>query len=92
VAKGYGAGSPIFLASKYGLLDPKFFNSISPIERVLIDSEILNRLITSENEAQERASKKAKEKREHPGMERDEDPEDFWDAVERANKGLEDGE
>jgi hypothetical protein len=86
VAKGFGAGSPLFLASKYNFICDSFLDSLSPEEKILIDNQVLNDLIGAENDAQEKASKKAKEKSDHPGMERYEDPDEFWDEVERANK------
>jgi hypothetical protein len=70
VAKGFGAGSPILLANRYGLLDPHFFDSLHPIEKALIDNEILNRLIETDNEAIERQRKDSEDKRNLPGLER----------------------
>jgi hypothetical protein len=84
-AKAYGAGSPILLAHRYGLLSDSFFDGLNPYEKILGDHHILNCIIQADNEAQEKAMKKAKEKGDHPGMERYEDPEDFWDEVNEAN-------
>jgi hypothetical protein len=55
--------------------------------RIATDHHILNRLISEENEAHEKMRKKQKEQSEHPGMERDESIEDFWEEAERANGG-----
>lgn len=54
---------------------------------MLIDHAILNRVIAEENKAQEEAIKKRKEKSDHPGMERYNDIEDFWNEVEDASRG-----
>ena len=75
------------MAKEYGLLSESFFDGLLPEEKILADHHILNRLIQADNDAQEKAAQKAKENREHPGMERYEDPEDFWDEVEEAQKG-----
>jgi len=84
VAKACGAGSPLLLANKYGLLDKTFFKSLSPVEKVFIDHYILNRLIEAENEAQKKSLEKGKDRSQHPGMERYETEEDFWGEVEDA--------
>jgi hypothetical protein len=72
------------LARDYGLFRPDFI--LSAEEMVLADNYLLNELIKAENKAQEEAIQKRKEKDDHPGMERYEDPEDFWAEVDAANK------
>lgn len=74
----------MLLANEYGLFRPDF--TLSAEEMILADNHLLNELITAENEAQKESIKKAKEKKDHPGMERYDDPEDFWAEVEEANK------
>jgi len=66
------------------LIDPQFFESLSAEHKILIDHGLLNRIIESENEAQEKALKNAIERNEHPGMERYESDKDFWAEVEDA--------
>jgi hypothetical protein len=86
VAKGFGAGRPLRLALEYGFICDSFLESLTPEEKILIDNQILNDLIKQENDANEKASKEAKEKSEHPGMERYESEDDFWDEVAKAEK------
>jgi hypothetical protein len=88
VAKGFGAGSPLLLASEYGLIAKSFLDSLQPEEKIFIDHHLLNRLIEAENEAQDEAMEKGRQDCEHPGMEKYTDPDDFWAEAERANKGL----
>lgn len=71
------------LAIEYGLFKAEF--SLSAEEMILADNHLLNELIKAENEAQEKAMKRSKEKNEHPGMERFEDEDDFWAEAEDAN-------
>lgn len=85
MAKISGAGSPILLAKRYNLFPGLFAENPSGLDLLLIDHTILNRCIDEENKAQESAMKKDKDKRDHPGMER-EDIESFWDESERANR------
>ena len=54
---------------------------------LLADNFILNSVIKAENEAQEKSLKKRKDERDHPGMERFESVDDFWDEVEAATVG-----
>lgn len=68
IAKGFGAGSPILLANSYGLINPEYFNLLTPIEKILHDNHVLNRLIDGENEAYENQRKEAEEKRSMPGL------------------------
>lgn len=84
VAKGFGAGSPLLLANRYGLFRPDF--SLSPEEMILGDNHLLNELIKAENEAQKEAMKKSKEKRDHPGVERFGNEDEFWDESTDANE------
>ena len=74
----------MLLAKRYGLFKPEFTPSAE--EMILADNHLLNELIKAENAAQKEAMKKSKEKKDHPGMERYDDPEDFWAEVEEANK------
>lgn len=73
-------------ALDYGFISQQFFDSLLPEEKILADHYILNSLIQAENEAQKKALKKSDEDRKHPGMERFESLDDFWDEVEEANK------
>lgn len=84
LAKAYGAGSPILLANSYGLFRPDF--SLSAEEMILADNHLLNVLIKAEDKARKEAMKKSKDERDHPGMERYEDEEDFWAEVAEANE------
>ena len=88
IGRAFGK-TPLQQALEYGRVSQEFFDSLSPDRRILVDHHILNRLIQAENEAQEKAIQKAKEKRDHPGMEKYEDPEDFWESVRKANEGEE---
>ena len=85
-ARAFGLGSPTKAALEYGLLTQPFFDSLLPEEKILADHHILNELIRADNEAQKKALKKSDEDRKHPGMERFESVDDFWDEVEDANK------
>jgi hypothetical protein len=70
IAKAFGK-TPLQLASEYGVFDPSFLDGLSPYDRVFIDHHILNRLITAENEAQEKAMKNESNRAEmdsHPGL------------------------
>lgn len=85
IGRAFGK-TPLQQALEYGRVSQEFFDSLSPDRRVLVDHHILNRLIQAENEAQEKAMQKAKEKRDHPGMERYHSEDDFWAEVEEAEK------
>lgn len=86
VAREFGGKTPLQLANEYGLIDLAFYHSLSPADRLFIDHEILNRLIQADNEARKQADKKAKDDRDHPGMERYESIDDFWDEAEAAKQ------
>lgn len=86
MAKAFGQ-SPILLSRQYKLFTEEYFDSLSGLDKLLIDHAILNRVIAEENKAQEEAIKKRKEKSDHPGMERYDDIEDFWNEVEDASRG-----
>lgn len=77
----------MLLANRYGLFDPTFFNNLSGINLLQCDLLILNSIVREENEAVEANRKKSKERQEHPGMERFESVDDFWDEAERARRG-----
>ena len=72
----------MLLARKYNLFPG--LDDLTGIDLLLIDHEILNRVIQSENETQEKANKKQKDASEHPGMERYDSLDDFWDEVDAA--------
>jgi hypothetical protein len=86
VARAFGK-TPLQLAHEYGLACDKFYDGLSPYDRIGIDHHILNRLISEENEAHEAARKRQKEKSDHPGMVRYDDIEDFWGEAELAERG-----
>lgn len=73
----------MLLARQYNLFPG--LDDLTGIDLLLTDAAILNQVIDKENKAQEAAMKKDKEKRDHPGMEKFEDPEDFWGEVDAAN-------
>lgn len=68
MARGFGAGSPLLLATEYGFIDSTFFNSLSPTDKIFIDHTLLNRVIEAENEAQRKAIEESKENSKHPGI------------------------
>jgi hypothetical protein len=72
-------------ALEYGFFTQPFYDSLLPEERILADHHILNSLIQADNDAQKRAMKKSDEDRKHPGMERFESMDEFWDEVDDAN-------
>lgn len=74
----------MLLARQYNLFPG--LDDLTGLEMLLVDHDILNRVIQSENEAQERQSKKHKDAKDHPGMEKFETEQDFWDEVEAATK------
>jgi hypothetical protein len=74
----------MLLARQYNLFDPVFMAGLSGMDLLLSDNAILNAVIKSDNEAQEKALKKNRDKQDHPGMERFESINDFWDEVESA--------
>lgn len=58
VAKECGGGSPLRLwLNEYGL-DPKFFNALPPLDRLLLDNMMISELIKDQNEAQDKQTKK----------------------------------
>lgn len=71
---------------EYGYFSKSFWESLTPEDKILGDHHILNELIRADNEAQKKALKKSDDDRKHPGMERFESVDDFWDEVEDANK------
>ena len=70
MARGFGAGSPLLLASEYGLIDKTFFESLTPTDKIFIDHALLNRIIEAENEAQRAAHEEASQKSKMPGLKR----------------------
>jgi len=58
-AKGFGAGSPLLLANKYGIVTDDYLAGMRPLERLLTDHHLLNRVIEAENEAQKKAMKES---------------------------------
>jgi hypothetical protein len=86
VAKAFGK-TPLQLAHEYGFACDEFYDGLSPYEKIGIDHHVLNSLISEENKAQDEMRKRQKEKSEHPGMERYDDIEDFWDEAGRAGRG-----
>jgi hypothetical protein len=70
VAKGFGAGSPLLLANKYGIIVQSFLDSLTPEEKLLIDHHLLNRTIEAENEAIERQKEEGERNRKMPGVTR----------------------
>lgn len=84
-ARAFGLGSPMKAALEYGFFTQPFYDSLSPEERILGDHYILNSLIQADNESQKKALKKSEEDRKHPGMERFESMDEFWDEVDDAN-------
>ena len=57
-----------------------------PEEQTLADHHILNELVPAHNQAEKEGLEESDEDRKHPGMERFESVDDFWDEVEDANK------
>ena len=58
-AKGFGAGSPLLLANKYGIVTDEYLAGMHPLERLLADHHLLNRVIEAENEGQKKAMKES---------------------------------
>ena len=58
-AKGFGAGSPLLLANRYGIVSDEYLAGMHPLERLLTDHHLLNRVIEAENEAHKRAMKES---------------------------------
>lgn len=56
-AKGFGAGSPLLLANRYGIVTDEYLAGMHPLERLLTDHHLLNRVIEAENEGQKKAAK-----------------------------------
>ena len=73
-------------ALEYGIFTQPFYDSLSPEERILGDHHILNSLIQADNESQKKTLKKSEDDRNHPGMERFDSIDEFWDEVDDANK------
>ena len=68
--------------NEYGL-DPKFFNSIPPLERLLLDNAMISELIKSQNDAQDKKHKK--EKLAKKGIQPYESVDEWLAEVEEAN-------
>lgn len=73
----------MILANEYGLFRPEYFRNLSAEELILADMRLLSRIYEEERKAHDRA----KERAEHPGMERFETVDEFWDEVKEANEG-----
>jgi hypothetical protein len=71
---------------KYNFFHPDFWKELSGPDRFLIDISALAESNRREREAQEKAQRKAKDSREHPGMERYSDNSEFWTEVNKANQ------
>ena len=82
-------GTPSRAAIEYQLFHPEFCeNVLTPQNRFLLDFGCLAEHNRRENERMEKERKKREDGREHPGMERYDDPDDFWAEAERANREL----
>jgi hypothetical protein len=69
IAREFGK-TPLQLASEYGRASPAFLASLSPDKKILIDHEILNRLIQADNESQKKAMEEHKREQKMPGVKR----------------------
>jgi len=79
-------GTPSQAAIEYELFHPNFVRTVlTQNNRFLLDIQCLSENNLRLKESREKDEKKRKDEREHPGMERYEDPEDFWAEAERAN-------
>ena len=87
MARAYGAGSPLKLASEYGLIVPSFLEGLRPEEKILADNHLLNRLIDAENEAHQKARDEAKQNREMPGVSRMVSPEERSEQLRQMRLG-----
>jgi hypothetical protein len=67
VAKVSGKTPLRLWLEEYGL-DPNFYNSLEPLQRLLIDNEAFANLHIAEQKAQKRDEKRSLDK--HPGLER----------------------
>jgi hypothetical protein len=77
---------------EYSLFHPNFIRTVlTPNNRFLLDIQCLSESNRRQKEQQEKDEKKRKDDRDHPGMERYDDPEDFWAEAERANSEKDDG-
>ncbi len=87
LAREFGAWPPLRVADEiYHFFPANYLDQFSPEQIIFGDNEILNRMIKAENEAQKKAIADSKDKRDHPGMDRYEDPDDFWAECLAANK------
>ena len=85
MAKECGAGSPLRLwLNEYGL-DPDFFYSLSPLERLIIDNEALSNLFEFQNKASEKQNEKRKLAAK--GIEPYDSVDDWLSEIEAANRG-----
>jgi hypothetical protein len=75
----------MLLAKRYNLFPGFFAESPTGLDLLLIDHVILNRCIDEENKAQEAMQKDRKEERDHPGMKRNKNIDEFWDQVDEIN-------
>lgn len=69
MAREFGK-TPLQLAHEYGLACDKFYDGLSPYERIGIDHHILNRLISEENEARKQQMEDADRQKRMPGVTR----------------------
>ena len=76
----------MLLTKQYNLFPAFFAEKPTGMELLLADNAILNSVIKAENDAQEKSLKKRRDERDHPGMERFESVDDFWDEVESATE------
>lgn len=57
IAKEFPGQTPLERAVQYGYVTTSFFDGLSPIDRILIDHQVLNRIIQAQNEAHKRETK-----------------------------------
>ncbi len=69
MAREFGK-TPLQLAHEDGLACDKFYDGLSPYERIGIDHHILNRLISEENEARKQQMEDADRQKRMPGVTR----------------------
>lgn len=86
VGKAFGK-TPLQQALEYGRITSTFLASLSPDQKILIDHHILNRLIEADNDAQEKATKEAEEKRKNPGVKRMVSVEERSEQLRQMRKG-----
>lgn len=77
--------SPLRLwLNEYGL-DPQFFASMQPLDRLLLDNMIISELIKDQNDAQEKRHKK--DKLAKKGIQPYESTDEWLAEIEAANRG-----